>query len=94
MGRLESKEIDPNAITAGIASSGEILKGAVLNSLREINFSGDIAGIRDSAKRIGDEVADINKIFLDKQEAGGWAEIELEARLKDTFRMFRFEKGR
>ena len=71
MGRLENKEIDPNAITAGIAGSGDILKGAVLNSLREINFSGDIEGIRASAERIGEEVADINKIFLDKQEAGG-----------------------
>lgn len=89
MGRLENKEIDPNAITAGIAGSGDILKGAVLNSLKEINFSGDIEGIRTSAKQIGEEVADINKIFLDKQEAAGWAEIELEARLKDTFRNVR-----
>ena len=92
MGRLENKEIDPNAITAGIAGSGDILKGAVLNSLREINFSGDIEGIRASAERIGEEVADINKIFLDKQEAGGWAEIELEARLKDTFRNVQIRK--
>jgi len=92
MGRLENKEIDPNAITAGIAGSGDILKGAVLNSLKEINFSGDIEGIRTSAKQIGEEVADINKIFLDKQEAAGWAEIELEARLKDTFRNVRMGK--
>ncbi len=92
MGRLENKEIDPNAITAGIAGSGDILKGAVLNSLREINFSGDIEGIRASAERIGEEVADINKIFLDKQEAGGWAEIELEARLKDNFRNVQIRK--
>ena len=92
MGRLENKEVDPNAITAGIAGSGEILKGAVLNSLKEINFSRDIEGIRNSAKQIGEEVADINKIFLDKQEAAGWAEIELEARLKDTFRNVHIRK--
>lgn len=85
MNRLETKEISPESITAGIAGSGEILKGAVLNSLREINFSGDIQGIRFSAEQIGKEVADINKIFLDKQEAAGWAEIELETRLKDSF---------
>ena len=87
-----NKEVDPNAITAGIAGSGEILKGAVLNSLKEINFSRDIEGIRNSAKQIGEEVADINKIFLDKQEAAGWAEIELEARLKDTFRNVHIRK--
>ena len=78
MGRLENKEVSPDAITAGIAGSGDILKGAVLNSLKEINFSRDIEGIRSSAQQIGAEVADINKIFLDKQEAAGWAEIELE----------------
>lgn len=92
IGRLESKEIDPNAITAGIAGSGDVLKGAVLNSLKEINFSGDIEGIRTSAKQIGEEVADINRIFLDKQEAAGWAEIELEARLRDTFRDVQIRK--
>lgn len=86
MGRLENKEVSPHAITAGIAGSGDILKGAVLNSLKEINFSRDIEGIRSSAQQIGEEVADINKIFLDKQEAAGWAEIELEVRLKDNFR--------
>ncbi|SVA61001.1 uncharacterized protein METZ01_LOCUS113855 [marine metagenome] len=85
MGRLENKEVDPNAITAGIAGSGPVLKGAVLDSLREINFSSDIEGIRSSAQRIGAEVADINKIFLDHQEAAGWAEKNLEECLKDSF---------
>ncbi|MAE38409.1 MAG: hypothetical protein CL969_02090, partial [Euryarchaeota archaeon] len=78
-------DVKPEVITAGIAGSGEVLKGAVLNSLKEINFTRDIEGIRSSAQRIGEDVADINKIFLDKQEAAGWAEIELEARLKDSF---------
>ncbi len=77
--------VKPADITAGIAGSESVLKGAVLNSLKDINFSGDIEGIRSSAQRIGEEVADINKIFLDKQEAAGWAEIELETRLKDSF---------
>ena len=85
MGRLENKEVSREAIAAGIAGSEAVLKGAVLSSLKEINFSSDIEGIRSSAQRIGEEVADINKIFLDKQEAAGWAEIELEARLKDSF---------
>ena len=85
MGRLENKEVSREAIAAGIDGSEAVLKGAVLSSLKEINFSSDIEGIRSSAQRIGEEVADINKIFLDKQEAAGWAEIELETRLKDSF---------
>ena len=78
--------IKPEQITAAIAQSGDALKGAMTLSLNEINFREDITNITNASRAIQTEVSDINKIFLDKQDAAGWAEIELEARLKDNFR--------
>tara|TARA_B100000579_G_scaffold341812_1_gene293723 strand:- start:341 stop:1405 length:1065 start_codon:yes stop_codon:yes gene_type:complete len=78
--------IKPEEITAAIAQSGDALKGAMTLSLNEIRFKQDIADITNASRAIQTEVSDINKIFLDKQDAAGWAEIELETRLKDNFR--------
>ena len=78
--------IKPEEITAAIAQSGDALKGAMTLSLNEIRFKEDIANITEASRLIQTEVGDINKIFLDKQDAAGWAEIELKERLKDTFR--------
>ncbi|MEE3082711.1 MAG: DNA recombination protein RmuC [Candidatus Thermoplasmatota archaeon] len=78
--------IKPEEITAAIAQSGDALKGAMTRSLTEIKLKEDIANITQASKLIQSEVGDINKIFVDKQEAAGWAEIELKERLKDTFR--------
>ncbi|MDP6869804.1 MAG: DNA recombination protein RmuC [Candidatus Poseidoniaceae archaeon] len=91
-GEVQKEQIDNldfsvkvEEITAGIAQSGDAIKGAMLGTLNEINFQQDIANITSASRAIHGEVADINKIFLDKQDAAGWAEIELETRLKDSF---------
>ena len=75
----------PEVITAGIAASGEVLKGAVAGTMKDLRIAEDIGTIRSSADTVANDVAEIQKIFLDKQAAAGWAEIELERILKDTF---------
>jgi len=77
--------VKPEVITAGIAASGETLKGAVAGTMKELKIAEDIGNIRSSADSVASEVAEIQKIFLDKQAAAGWAEIELERILKDSF---------
>ena len=77
--------VKPADITAGIAASGEALKGAVAGTMKDLKISEDIGNIRSSADSVASEVAEIQKIFLDKQAAAGWAEIELERILKDSF---------
>jgi len=77
--------VKPADITAGIAASGEALKGAVAGTMKELKISEDIGNIKSSADSVALEVAEIQKIFLDKQAAAGWAEIELERILKDSF---------
>ena len=77
--------VKPEVITAGIAASGETLKGAVAGTMRDLKIAEDIGTIRSSADSVASEVAEIQKIFLDKQAAAGWAEIELERILKDSF---------
>ena len=77
--------VKPEVITAGIAASGEILKGAVAGTMKDLKIAEDIGNIRSSADSVASEVAEIQKIFLDKQAAAGWAEIELERILKDSF---------
>jgi len=72
-------------ITAGIAASGEVLKGAVAGTMKDLRIAEDIGAIRSSANSVSDGVTEIQKIFLDKQAAAGWAEIELERILKDSF---------
>lgn len=72
-------------ITAGIAASGEVLKGAVAGTMKELRIAEDIGAIRSSANSVSDGVNEIQKIFLDKQTAAGWAEIELERILRDSF---------
>ena len=53
--------------------------------MRDLKIAEDIGTIRSSADSVASEVAEIQKIFLDKQAAAGWAEIELERILKDSF---------
>ncbi len=77
--------VKPEVITAGIAASGETLKGAVAGTMKDLKIAEDIGTIRSSADSVASEVAEIQKIFLDKQAAAGWAEIELERILKDSF---------
>jgi len=77
--------VKPEVITAGIAASGETLKGAVAGTMKDLKIAEDIGNIRSSADSVAYEVAEIQKIFLDKQAAAGWAEIELERILKDSF---------
>tara|TARA_B100000678_G_scaffold259048_1_gene239053 strand:- start:276 stop:1334 length:1059 start_codon:yes stop_codon:yes gene_type:complete len=77
--------VKPEVITAGIAASGGALKGAVAGTMKDLRISEDIGKIRSSADSVASEVAEIQKIFLDKQAAAGWAEIELERILKDSF---------
>jgi len=77
--------VKPEVIQAGIAASGETLKGAVAGTMKELKIAEDIGNIRSSADSVANEVAEIQKIFLDKQAAAGWAEIELERILKDSF---------
>ena len=77
--------VKPEVITAGIAASGETLKGAVAGTMKDLRIAEDIGTIRSSADTVANEVAEIQKIFLDKQAAAGWAEIELERILKDSF---------
>ena len=85
-------DVKQEVITAGIAASGEVLKGAVAGTMKDLKISEDIANIKNSADLMASEVADINKIFYDKQDAAGWAEIELETRLKDNFREVNIRK--
>ena len=66
--------VKPEAITAGIAASGAVLKGAVAGTMKELKISEDIGNIKSSADSVANEVAEIQKIFLDKQAAAGWAE--------------------
>ena len=77
--------VKPEVIQAGIAASGETLKGAVAGTMKELKIAEDIGHIRSSAYSVASEVAEIQKIFDDKQAAAGWAEIELERILKDSF---------
>ena len=77
--------VKPEVITAGIAASGETLKGAVAGTMKDLKIAEDIGNIRSSADSVAYEVAEIQKIFLDKQAAAGWAEIELERILNDSF---------
>ena len=77
--------VKPEVITAGIAASGETLKGAVAGTMKDLRIAEDIGTIRSSADTVANDVAEIQKIFLDKQAAAGWAEIELERILKDSF---------
>ncbi len=77
--------VKPEVITAGIANSEAALKGAVAGTMKELKIAEDIGNIRSSADSVASEVAEIQKIFLDKQAAAGWAEIELERILKDSF---------
>ena len=91
-GEVQKEQIDNldfsvkvEEITAGIAQSGDALKGAMLGSLDEIKLKENIANITSASQAIHGEVSDITKIFYDKQDAAGWAEIELERRLKDSF---------
>ena len=76
--------VKPEVIQAGIAASGETLKGAVAGTMKELKIAEDIGHIRSSAYSVASEVAEIQKIFDDKQAAAGWAEIELERILKDS----------
>ena len=78
-------EIKPEVITAGIAGSGEVLKGAMADSLGALGIGKDIGEIKSSASAMALVVQEIQNIFLDKQAAAGWAEIELERTLKDSF---------
>ncbi len=77
--------VKPEVITAGIAASEGPLKTAVAVTMKDLKIAEDIGNIRSSADSVANEVAEIQKIFLDKQAAAGWAEIELERILKDSF---------
>jgi len=77
--------VKPADITAGIATSGDTLKGAMAGTMKDLKIAEDIGNIRSSAESVVNEVAKIQQIFGDKQSAAGWAEIELERILKDSF---------
>ena len=77
--------VRPEVIQAGIAASGETLRGAVAVSMRELKIAEDIGNIRSSADSVASGVADIQKIFYGKQQAAGWSEVHLEKVLKDSF---------
>ena len=78
-------DVKPEVITAGIAASGEVLKGAMADSLGDLGLGKDVGEIKSSASAMAIDVQEMQKIFLDKQAAAGWAEIELERTLKDSF---------
>lgn len=85
--KLESLdfEVKPEVIAAGITASHPIIKGAVAASFEELKLGKDIGEIKSSASAMARVVQEIQNIFLDKQAAAGWAEIELERTLKDSF---------
>ena len=59
--------VKPEVITAGIAASGETLKGAVAGTMKDLRIAEDIGTIRSSADTVANDVAEIQKIFLDKR---------------------------
>jgi DNA recombination protein RmuC len=84
--------IKPEDITLGITQSQKVLEGAMAKSLHELNIKQDIGQIRSASEQVVGSVGEIQGIFLDKQAAGGWAEIELERLLTDSFSTVKIRK--
>ena len=82
----------PETVAAGMSQSGPALKAAILQSLDEIQVGQKIGQIKTTADQMATSVSDIQKIFLEKQSAAGWAEIELERLLDDTFSRVQIRK--
>jgi len=78
--------VKPNIISEGITASGDALNRAVAGTMKDLKFSEDIGTIRKSADNVEASVATIQEIFMGKQSAAGWSEMELERSLKDSFR--------
>ena len=78
-------QVKPEQMTAALVQSGSAFDSAMAKSFKDLKISEDIGHIKKSAEDMGKNVTEIQSIFLDKQAAAGWAEIELERLLKDTF---------
>ena len=80
-------QVKPEQMTAALVQSGSAFDSAMAKSFKDLKISEDIGNIKKSAEDMEKNVTEIQSIFLDKQAAAGWAEIELKDFSKIPFRL-------